>query len=149
MRDAVVLAFDNTFTPSTADRLGKTLTTCARMGICGGGMLVVRAATVLSLGAKSRLQRFVLNVVKLTRAAVEAVGKERRPVAGTSCHRQNDASRWVPPAALRRVSGILDVLVRRCRAGLPNVLGSFLKCLMIARMLVAGSLLVIGPSLGK
>ena len=32
----------------------------------------------------------------------------------------------------------------RCRARLPNVLGSFLTCLMTARVLVAGSLLVIG-----
>ena len=34
----------------------------------------------------------VLDVVKLTRATVEAVGKERTPVAGASRHRQNDVS---------------------------------------------------------
>ena len=59
-----------------------------------GGMLVVQAATVLSLGATSRLwERMVLGVGTLTRAAVEVVGKERRPVAGASCHLQNDVSR--------------------------------------------------------
>ena len=42
-------------------------------------MLVVQAATVLSLGAKSPLQEWIsLDVAKLTRAAVEAVEKERR-----------------------------------------------------------------------
>ena len=49
-------------------------------------MLLLQAATVLSLMAKSRLQRLVLDVVKLTRAAVEAVEKEGgwqgRPVTG-------------------------------------------------------------------
>ena len=41
-----------------------------------GGMLM-QAATVLPLGAKSRLrERMVLDVAELTRAAVEAVGKE-------------------------------------------------------------------------
>ena len=37
----------------------------------------------------------------------------------------------------------------RCRARLPNVLGFFLKFLTTARMLVAGSLLVMGQSSGK
>ena len=87
------------------------------MEIFGGGMLVVQAATVLSRGARSRLQLLLLDVVKLTRAAVEAVGKERRPVVEASRHKQNDVSlsllpqRWVPPAALRRVSWILEVLL--------------------------------------
>ena len=47
---------------------------------------------------------------------------------------------WVTPAALRRVAWNLEVLVWRCRARLPNVLGPlFLKCLTTAHMLVAGS----------
>ena len=42
-----------------------------------GGMLVVQAATVLCLGAKSRLRdRMVLDVAKLTRASVEVVGRK-------------------------------------------------------------------------
>ena len=52
---------------------------------------MVQAATVLSSEGKSRLrEQAVVDVVKLTRAAVEAVGKERRPVSGVSRHRQND-----------------------------------------------------------
>ena len=40
-----------------------------------GGMLVMQAATVLSLEAKSRLpERMVLDVAKLTRSAVEVAG---------------------------------------------------------------------------
>ena len=54
-----------------------------------GGMLEVQAATVLALEAKSRRrERMGLDVVKLTSAAVEAVGKERKPVRG----RQHDVS---------------------------------------------------------
>ena len=49
---------------------------------------------------------------------------------------------------LRWVSWNLEVLVWRCRARLPDVLGSFLKFLM-TRMLVAGSLLVSGRSSGS
>ena len=49
------------------------------------------------------------------------------------------AQSWVLPAALRRVARILEVLVWRCRARLSNGLGSFLKRVMTARMLVAGS----------
>ena len=55
----------------------------------------------------------------------------------------------VPPAALRRVSWFLEVLLWRCPACLPNFLRSFLKFLMIARMLVAGSPPVTGQSSGK
>ena len=48
-----------------------------------GGMLAELAATVLALEAMSRLERrMVLDVVKLTRAAVEVAGKGRRPVGG-------------------------------------------------------------------
>ena len=42
--------------------------------------------------------------------------------------------RSVPLAALQWVSQILEVLVWRCRARLPNVLASFMKCLMTARL---------------
>ena len=42
-----------------------------------------------------------------------------------------------------------EVSVCRCFARLPNVLVSFPKCLMTARMLVVGSLLVKGPSSGN
>ena len=66
-----------------------------------GGMLVVQA-TVLSLAAKSRVQRTVLDVAKLTRVAVEAVGKDRRPVAGASRLRQNDVSRGRNAGSLPR-----------------------------------------------
>ena len=118
-----------------------------------GGMLVVQAATVLSLAAKPRLREGRCDVAKLTRAAVEAVGKERRPVAGASRHQQNDVSLGRNAGSLRRrcggSHGSHEVLVWRCRARLPNVLGSFLKCLMTARMLVAGSLLVMGHSSGN
>ena len=45
--------------------------------------MVVQEATVLSPGTKSMLQKLmVLDVAELTRAAVEAVGKERRRAAG-------------------------------------------------------------------
>ena len=37
--------------------------------------------------------------------------------------------RWVPPAAMRRVLWTLVVLVWRCRARLPNFVGSILHCL--------------------
>ena len=109
-----------------------------------GGMRVVLAATVLALAAKSIIwSRMVLDVAKLTKAAVEVVGKERRSVAGASRHRQNDVSlswpqRWVHPAALRRVTWILDMLVWRCRARLPHVLVSYLQYLVTARPLVVG-----------
>ena len=46
--------------------------------------------------------------------------------------------RSVPPGALPRVSRILVALVWRRHARLPNVLGSILKFLMSARMVVAG-----------
>ena len=52
----------------------------------------------------------------------------------------NKAGGGVLPVALRRDAWILEVLVWRCRARPPNVLGSFLKFLMTARMLVASSL---------
>ena len=69
-----------------------------------GEMLVVQAATVLSLGAKSRLrERMVLGVGKLTRAAVEVVGKERQPAAGASRHQQNDVSLGCNAGSLRRL----------------------------------------------
>ena len=83
-----------------------------------------------------------------------ARGLVKGPSAGAwSRRRQHDVScwprRWVPPAALRRVAWILEVLVWRCHARLPNVIGSFLNFLMTVRMLVAGSLLVTGRSSGK
>ena len=78
----------------------------------------------------------MLDVAKLTGAAVEVVGNERRSVAGASRLCQNDVSLGrhvgVPPVALRRVAWILEVLVWRCRARRPNVLLSFLKCSMTA-----------------
>ena len=72
------------------------------------GMLVLQAATVLSLGAKPRLwERKVLDVAKLTRVAVEVVGKERRPVAERLATGKMTShswpQRWVPPA-LRQVA---------------------------------------------
>ena len=111
MREAVVLAFANTLTHSTATRLGKKLTDVHKYATFGCGMLVVQAAT---LEAKSRLQRSLLDVVMLTRPVAEAVGKERRLVAGQQ---------------------------RRCGGshGFWNVLGSFLKCFAMTRMLVAAT----------
>ena len=68
--------------------------------------------------------------LKLTRTAVEVGGKGKKASGGSV----------VPP----------PVGVWRCRARLPNVLvGTYLKCLMTARMLVGGSLLVKGPSSEK
>ena len=57
--------------------------------------LVEIAATVLALEAKSRRGgQMVLEVVKMTRFAVEAVGgKEKKPVAGGVPPRQNDVER--------------------------------------------------------
>ena len=48
-----------------------------------------------------------------------------------------------PPGvrSLRRVSWILEVMVWRCRARLPDVLGSFLKFLTTALVLVASQAL--------
>ena len=118
-----------------------------------GGKLKVQAATVLALEAKSRLQgRMALEVAKLTRASVEAVEMVRWLVAGVCRHRQNDVSlcrnAGSGVAALWRVSWVLEVLVWRCRASLPNVLVSFLKCLMTRCILVAGPLLVVEQSSG-
>ena len=49
-------------------------------------------------------------------------------MAGASRHQQNDVSLGRNAGSLlRRVSWILEVSVWRCRARLPNVLGSFLK----------------------
>ena len=54
--------------------------------------MVVQAATVLSPGTKSMLEKLmVLDVAELPRAAVEAVGKERRRT-GARSRRQTDVS---------------------------------------------------------
>ena len=50
----------------------------------------------------------------------------------------------VSPATLRRVSWILEVLVRRCRARLPAVLGSFSNLLTTFHALLATSVLALG-----
>ena len=88
-------------------------------------------------GAMSGLQeRMVQNVAVLTAGDFEDEALVRRPVAGSSRHRHNDAStpqRWVSPAALWLG------FWWRCRARLPNVSRLLLKCLMTARLLVAGS----------
>ena len=69
------------------------------------GIPVVQAATLMSLAAKSRLrEQMVLDVVKLSRVAVEAVGKERRPLAKASCHWQNDVSLGVTVGLSRGVA---------------------------------------------
>ena len=91
----------------------------------------------------------VLDVGKLTRAALEAVGKGKK--AGGGGHQQNDVSygRWVPPAAfaacLMDFGGLAVALpsasAKRSRL-LPEVL-------MTARMLGAGSLFLIGQSSGS
>ena len=73
-----------------------------------GRMLVVLATTVLPLEAKYRRpERMVLDVVKLTRAVVEAAGKERKP--GSSRH-------WQKEVSLGRNAGSLR---RRCGGSLP------------------------------
>ena len=90
MHEAVVLAFANTLTPSTATRLRKTMTDVRKTGILGGGVLVVQAATVPSLGAKSTLQEFmVLEVPKQTEARGRGRGKGKKDSGG----------KVVPPAA--------------------------------------------------
>ena len=115
------------------------------------GMLGVLAATVLPLEAKPRSGgRMMLDVVKMTKAAVEVVGKERRPVAGrpaTSIMTPLLAATLGPSRCVAAGRMDLEVLVWRCRVRLPNGLVSFLKCLLTSRMLVAaGSLLMIGRS---
>ena len=72
----------------------------------------------------------MLDVAKLTLALVGVVGKERRLVALASRHRQNDVPLGRNDGSLqrlRRVAWNLEVLVWRCCARLPNVLGSFLE----------------------
>ena len=104
-------------------------------------MLVVQAATLLSPGAKSMLQEWmVMDVAKLTWDAVGAVGMERRLAAGawSRCLRNDVSAGRDGGSYRRRVSWVLVVLVWRCHARVPNVLGSFLKFLMSARTLVAG-----------
>ena len=71
----------------------------------------------------------MLDVANVTRAAVETVGKERWLAKWHLCWPQ----RWVHPTSLRRVSRILEVLVWRCHARVPYVLGSCLKFLMTPR----------------
>ena len=65
-------------------------------------------------------------------------------MAGACRHRHNNVSAGRRAGFLRRVCGgvsrFLEILVWRCCARMPNVLISFLKSLMTARMLVAGSL---------
>ena len=71
-----------------------------------GGTMVELAAMVLGLEAKSRRrEQMVLDVVKLTRVVVEALGKERSLVAGASRHRQNDVSTGCNAKSLRRCCG--------------------------------------------
>ena len=72
-----------------------------------GEMLVVLAAKVLALEAKSRRrERMVRGKADRGRGRVRWKGKKAR--GGASRHRQNDDSPWpqlwVPPAALRRVT---------------------------------------------
>ena len=88
-----------------------------------GGMSVAATVLVLALEAKSRRrERSVLDVAKLTRAAVEAVEKERWPVVVASRPWQQDVS---PLAATLGPSG--GAAAGRMESGLPNVLISFLK----------------------
>ena len=117
-----------------------------------GGMLGVQAATVLAPGAKSMLQEWmVLDVAKLTKGRR---GKGKKAGGGAWSRRpQNDVSAGRNARSFRR----------RCAGGLMDSGGlgvalpcasakrsrSFLKFLMTARMLVAGSLLVIGPAPGS
>ena len=81
----------------------------------------------------------VVDAAKLTAGAVGAAwdGKE-----GWRRERSPAAGKMTPLLAgtLGRVSRVEEVLVWRCRAQLPNVLGSFLKFSAITRLFVAGSL---------
>ena len=97
---------------------------------------------MLSPGEKVRLRdRMVLDVAKLTRATVEAVGKGWKP----SRQWQNDLCVGRNAGSLRwRCGGPHEFWRSWCGAAVPNVLVSFLRCLTTARMLDASSLLVIG-----
>ena len=99
-----------------------------------------QTVTVLSPRAKSRTGGLVLDLVKLTWTAVAAVEKERRAVAGASRHQQNDVSDGRNAGSLwRRCGGPLGFWSSWCARGrLPNLLVSFLKFLMTARLFVAG-----------
>ena len=97
MGDAVVVLFANTFIPSTATRLGNMLTDVRKNGDLwwwyAGGAGGDSAATVLALGGKVQAPAYGVGRDKLTRAALEAVGRVRRLEAGAwSCRRQNDVS---------------------------------------------------------
>ena len=109
-----------------------------------GGTLVQLAATVLALEAKSRRrEQMVLDVGKLTRAALEAVWKGRRPSeVAWSRRRQYDVTTNRNAGFLRRRCGGSRGCWRFwCGAAMRvcQTFSVFLKFLMTARILVACS----------
>ena len=98
-------------------------------------MLMAQAATVLSPSAKSRLQRLVLELIKLTWAMAEAVEKERRPVAEASRHTGKMTSSCRNAGSLLRRCGGSHVLVCRCRARLPLPRASAKRSLLPPKVL--------------
>ena len=130
-------------------RLARARIYCFAHGL-SGSMPMAQVTTVLSPRARSSLQRLVLDWVYPTWVAASAVERERRPVEGRwSRCQHNDVSvgrnaryfRW-------RCGGSLTFRWSwwRCHVRLPHVLAFFLNLLMTAQDVVAGSLLVEGPS---
>ena len=96
-------------------------------------MLVVLAATVLALEAKSRLwERVVLEVAKADKVRGGGLGEGKKTVAGAFCHQQNDVSLGRNAGSLRRrCSGSHGIwrswcgaAVRGCQA-FPSLSSSF------------------------
>ena len=133
-----------------------------------GGTLVDLAATVLSLDARSRLQeRMVLDVAKLTRAAVQVAGKERAGGRlGSRPWEREEGQRWERGPAAGKMTSLLardvGLLWRRCGGShgfwwsgcgaamcVCQTFSAPSWSSMTARLLVAGSLLVIRQPSGS
>ena len=89
-------------------------------------------------------------VPSLRRHVAEPAQRRFRRRKWWSCGRSSgDCAAGGGKVNVASVANLTKGVVEDWRARLPDVLGSFRKFLMIARMLVARSLLVIGQSSGK
>ena len=97
----------------------------------------------------ARLVQFWVGLVsKVDKGRGGGRGKGKKASGGSVPPQENDVSCGRNAGPFGRRCGRSHGIWRSwCDAA--NVLGSFLKCLMIARMLVAGSLFVIGRSSGN